>query len=600
MIAYLFSSFPVPSQTFCDWEMLAHEEAGFPLLVASLNPPPSLFRHGHYQQLQAEILYPPSQGIPKDLPIPPEVQTIANGIRTRYGDRFRPQQRALNATYFASKLKALGVRHCHVHFANQATLTAMMMKPLGLTYSFTAHGQDFTTDLGDDGLLQELANAAKFIVGVSDSAKALLKEMCPDAVHKIKRVYNGIDLDSFPTALPETEGTLRLVSVGRLIEFKGFFPLLDACALLRDRKLDFHLDIVGDGPLREELQAHINHHKLQQHVTLQGLLSLADIRKLLQQAQLFTLASIVDSQGAMDTLPTVITEALACRLPVVSTQLAGIPEMVAHEETGLLVPPNDPQALADAIARLAEQPSLRKAMGIAGRIKAEASFALSTCSRRLRSFLEPLATGRYETKNVLHLVCEPSAISTAETTEVLPHGDTVVLDAELPQASILEGEWIAQSQLRNQIEDLRKQLPKKHQDQTFYDAARQALFLVRQVRQRPHFLIHAARSNSALTAWILSQISGTPLALTIESEPSTPRSLLRALIPACASCSLGDAKLRGEFDTLKFEDTLGLAPPAHKETKVGPIKIRQRQKTTTPNQETAQAWLQILNKNSAS
>lgn len=571
-IAYLFSRYPVPSQTFCDREMLAHEAAGFPLLVLSLNPPGTLFRHDHFADLAAETIYPPAQGIASDFPIADEIEAFAEGFEARYGDRFNPRQRSRNAAYFASLLKQRGIRHCHVHFANQATITALFMKQAGISYSFTAHGQDFTVDLGSDGVLQELVAASEFVVGVSNSACHQLRQMCPGNDGKIHRIYNGIDFGRFAAAKPATPGPLKIISIGRLIGFKGFLTLVEACGMLRDRGIAFRLTIVGEGPLLEELQEKIRSLDLEDRIVLAGLQTMQKIRSLLAESHVFALGSIVDAKGAADTLPTVIAEAMTCSLPVVSTRVAGIPEMVDEEETGLLVEPGDATAMADALARLAADPEARQSMGRAGREKAERTFELESCAAQLRERLTPYAEGR-ALPDILCLTSD----GTAEELGELAQGASILrLDKDLPEASVIEAQWLARGDLRTRIEEVRTRLPRKFQDLSFYTAARQAVALAQLVKARGIQVIHAVRSDAALPAHLLSRITDVPVTATIEPDPVPPRPLLRAILPSFSAINLADSRLAQEAPFTTDENTcdfLLLSPAKKKKLQLGMFRF---------------------------
>src|SRR5439155_14393584 len=140
----------------------------------------------------------------------------------------------------------------------------------------------------------------------------LLRQRCPDSAAKIHRVYNGIDFDRFPAPAPLPRNLMpRIISVGRLVAFKGFEHLIDACADLARRRIDFVCDIIGDGPLRETLQTKIEQLDLSSGVHLLGSLSQNAVLENLQAADLFVLASTTDTKGATDIFPTVILEAMA-------------------------------------------------------------------------------------------------------------------------------------------------------------------------------------------------------------------------------------------------------------------------------------------------
>src|SRR6266540_4634225 len=255
----------------------------------------------------------------------------------------------------------------------------MFLKEIsGIPFSITAHGQDFMKDLGNDDLLREICAAAEFVAAETDYSRDLLRQRCPDSAAKIQRVYNGMDLTRFPA--PNYEASINLapciISIGRLVAFKGFEYLIDACAELARQGLEFTCEIIGDGPLRGDLEAKIRKVNLSDRVRLLGSLSQGAVLAKLRSADVFALASVTDAQGASDVFPTVIIEAMAAARPVVSTRLAGIPESIVHGETGLLVPPEDTMALAEALGRLIQDAKLRLRYGRAARARIEQHFRI--------------------------------------------------------------------------------------------------------------------------------------------------------------------------------------------------------------------------------
>lgn len=301
----------------------------------------------------------------------------------------RDKARIQEAGWLGGQMKLAGVGHVHTHFAGIAARTAYWLhRHYGIGYSFTAHANDvFCPPDPDLSLtLEELIGAARFVVAVSDFGAALLRERFPQAAAKIFRVYNGIDVDAFPRAHPAANGP-RIIAVGRYIEKKGFSDLVTACALLRDQGIDFKCQIVGEGPLEPELQAAIDRAKLRELVTLTGPKSIADVAALLGTARVFALPCVVEADGGMDNLPTVIAEAMAVGLPVVSTTLAGVPEMVIDGKTGLLVPPRSPGKLADALARMLAEPAIAETFGRTGRQRAQALFEGMTTGRDFKRVL---------------------------------------------------------------------------------------------------------------------------------------------------------------------------------------------------------------------
>ena len=584
-LAYLFSRYPVVSQTFCDSEMLSLEAQGHRLVVASLNPPPTSFRHERLRTLQAEVFYPPPASVLKEISIPPAMATLAAAHDAAYGTSFKAATRARNAAWLAPVLARQGVRHLHIHFANRATHTALFLKKAGFSFSFTAHAQDYMVDLGSDRLLQELAREAEFTVAVSDFSQLDLHRRCPDSTHKIHRIYNGVRLADFPpTTAASPPGSLHIVSIGRLIEFKGFHHLIEAVGLLRSQGLNVTLEIIGEGPWRPQLLDLITSHALTGHVQLAGVLSQESIKSRLARSDVFALACCVDAQGASDILPTVIMEAMAARLPVVSTRVAGVPEMVVDGVTGRLTPPADPTALADALRELASDPSLRTALGTAGQALCAERFSLEKTagelSRRFQSLLVPSPARptdstppRPPTTLILSTAAaEPELTALVEgenrdgTTP--PLGVLAVSAAQppgppwlefLPDAIVLEAAWRANPDDAAACEAWYSRLGSL-EGETFFRDARRAVHTASVVRRRGHRHVHAARADTLLWTWLVAKLTGITASYAIESPPPVSRSLLARLIPDFAFGSLADEKLAA-LTKSSASDLLGLAPP---------------------------------------
>jgi colanic acid/amylovoran biosynthesis glycosyltransferase len=178
-----------------------------------------------------------------------------------------------------------------------------------------------------------------------------------------------------------------IIAVGRLIAKKGFVDLLRACRLLMERGISFRCEIIGEGPLGEKLRGEIEKFGLQNCVALRGAELQWGIREHLAAANVFVLPSIVDADGGMDNLPTVIMEAMATGLPVISTTIGGIPEMVIENETGFLVQPGDVNALARAIEKLINDRSLAQKFGQAGHERAQELFSIEKNVRELCALL---------------------------------------------------------------------------------------------------------------------------------------------------------------------------------------------------------------------
>ena len=390
-LGYLYSRYPVLSQTFCDAEMLELERRGHEIVLASLYLPKTPLRHEYLANLRASIRYAPSS---RDLDkLARKAKRLGRWPRAtvarhekKYGAEYKAALRARNALFFAEFFKRERVPHFHVHFANRAAHTAMFVKAIsGIPFSMTAHGQDFMSDLGNDELLRELCASAEFVGAETDYSRDLLAARCPESRKKIFRVYNGIDLSRFPrgdvlSAVPGRSqarpSKIRFLSVGRLVAFKGFHFLIDACAELQKCGLNFDCEIIGEGALGEELEQRVSRQNLRERIHFAGEQSQNYVLAALHHCDIFVLASAPDERGASDIFPTVIAEAMATGKPVVSTTVAGIPELVANRETGLLAPPRDARALADAMEQFARDENLRADFGRAGRLRIEQKFTI--------------------------------------------------------------------------------------------------------------------------------------------------------------------------------------------------------------------------------
>jgi len=213
-----------------------------------------------------------------------------------------------------------------------------------------------------------------------------LRERFTERADRIHRIYNGLDLAEFGRADFSSTPPL-VIAVGRLIAKKGFANLIRACGLLAERGKSFRCEIIGEGSLEKELRAQIEQLDLQKRVALPGVKPQREIRQRLAAANVFVLPSVVDPQGGMDNLPTVIMEAMATGLPVISTNIGGIPEMVVQDETGVLVQPADPVALAGAIEKIIDDRRLAHSLGRGGYERAQSLFSIEQNVRDLCALL---------------------------------------------------------------------------------------------------------------------------------------------------------------------------------------------------------------------
>ena len=217
---------------------------------------------------------------------------------------------------------------------------------------------------------------------MTDYAARFLRERFPNRADCIYRVYNGLNLAEFGRTDFSSTPPL-IVAVGRLIAKKGFADLIRACGLLAEGGKPLQCEIIGEGPLENELRAQIEQLDLQNRAALSGAKPQREVRQRFAAASVFVLPSVVDPEGGIDNLPTVIMEAMATGLPVISTNIGGIPEMVVENETGFLVQPGDAAALAGAIEKLINDRPLAQRLGQAGYSRAQRLFSIEKNVREL-------------------------------------------------------------------------------------------------------------------------------------------------------------------------------------------------------------------------
>jgi colanic acid/amylovoran biosynthesis glycosyltransferase len=263
----------------------------------------------------------------------------------------------LNLVYFAEAsvlydwLTEAGIEHLHVHFGTNSTTVAMLCHALGgPSYSFTVHGPEEFDRLVGLSLTEKIHRAA-FVVAISSFGRSQLYRWC-DHHHwpKIKVVHCGVDRDFLDRPIQSISQEPNLVCVGRLCEQKGQLLLLSAAKQLADAGLEFKLILVGDGELRSELERLIQQWHLENYIVITGVATTEQVQNYLQSARAFVLPSFGEG------LPVAIMEAFALGRPVVSTYIAGIPELVKPGENGWLVPAGDVMALAQAIKAVLQTP----------------------------------------------------------------------------------------------------------------------------------------------------------------------------------------------------------------------------------------------------
>lgn len=377
-IAYMMSRFPAVSETFILNEMLVLDELGlqieiFPLIrqrVEVLHPGMQtlLARLRHRPFWSGAVLTAQAYWLRRN----PRAYLRAwrdalLGNRSSRKFLLRALVIVPQAAAYARDMQALGIEHIHAHWATHPALSAYVIHQLtGIPYSITAHAHDLYVERP---MLEQKIRAACFIALKTEYNRQLLRTWYGDWIDsKAVIVRPGIDLSLFaPPAERRRNAVVTLLHVATLRDYKGHRYMLDACALLKARGLHVRYVCVGEGVERPRLEAQIERLGLRDCVELLGAQPGDRVAQLMAAADIFVMPSITTPTGKKEGLPYVLIEALACELPVVATALSGIPELIRHEQTGLLVPEQDATALADAVQRLIREPELARRLARAGR-----------------------------------------------------------------------------------------------------------------------------------------------------------------------------------------------------------------------------------------
>lgn len=407
-VAYVLRSFPRLSELFIASEIYRLEQAGVRLRIYVIRTPEDEKRHEVIDRIAAKPEYlPPTtslsvtplhrwlvQHLPSYLPglwhcivrhpfglARAAWLILVQAMRARPSLWSFPRKENLkdflHATAVADLLlRAPDVRHLHAHFCHAATTVTWLASIItGIPFSFTAHAKDiYCEELNPAGFLRRKMDAARFVVTCTEANRQHLQQLSKTKVHCI---YHGLNVDlslllEEPSTLTARNGRLCALAVGRLVAKKGFDVFVDACGALKRRGVDFEATIVGPRDERDtapetEIKKRIAKHGLDDHVKLVGPITQRALLEQYRSATALCLPCRVLENGDRDGIPNVLIEAMACGLPVVSTAVSGIPEIVTDNQSGLLVPPDDAEALAEALLRLHRDPVLALQLSHEGR-----------------------------------------------------------------------------------------------------------------------------------------------------------------------------------------------------------------------------------------
>ncbi|MDD5680059.1 MAG: glycosyltransferase [Candidatus Omnitrophica bacterium] len=373
-IAYILSQFPVTSETFILREIRALQSRGVNIKIVSLKPCRDKIIHPEARELMRHTLYARAVtfgGLRFSFCYPVRALKTLSYVVSTYTSNPVGLAKALyvwlECLSLADMIKRDGITHIHSHWATMPTTAALILSKLaGIPFSFTAHAWDIFVDSAGLG---EKIEKAKFTVTCTEYNRQFLHDIYQNGdKEKIYRNYHGIDIDKFSAIEKQNEDNmLHILSIGRLVETKGFEYLIEACAMLRNKGVPFECTIVGDGPLEAKLRMLVHDERLNNHVKLAGAMTQEEIKQLYCRATVLIQPSVVAKDGDRDGIPNVILEAMAMGIPIIATDLSGIPEAVMDNRSGILVPERDIYALSKAMETVWSDIKLRAVLSQNGR-----------------------------------------------------------------------------------------------------------------------------------------------------------------------------------------------------------------------------------------
>jgi len=428
-IAYVLNQFPSPSETFILREMAHLDRRGVHILPCALaRPDPTAPVHPDAERFLPRVIYRPAATSLEPLRdwlrvclrwpkggASGTILALAHSLR-RPGYAREMTLALAAASHFAQSLRGRGVHHIHAHFGSlPATVGLVMAEISGLSFSLSLHARDVFT--GESILLRQKLLESDFATTCTKFARDRLLSTQPATVHgRLHLVRHGLDITEFTREhRPATEPIIAMV--GRLVEKKGHRVLLRAVQMLRRRRGSLMVAIAGDGPLRSELESLAESLGISALVNFCGTLPAEQVQELLAASRVLAVPSVVAADGDRDGLPNVILEAAAIGTPVVASDICGIPEFVANRETGLLVPPEEPRRLADALATILDDPAAAQSMARAARRRVVAEYDVSRNVESLEALFRETVARRLEERRAESPERRPGDPHTEKTDE---------------------------------------------------------------------------------------------------------------------------------------------------------------------------------------
>jgi glycosyltransferase involved in cell wall biosynthesis len=410
-IGYLLRSYPRLSQTFILNEILALEKIGVTIQIFALTNP-----HEKVVQLQVDQIQAPIHYLDEGMQTRRWYQIVGEHLevarfhfigylrafsyiathpkidkgytaRNRW-ECFLQAVHLMHVLVLEERRTGKKIDHLHAHFAHDPTLIAYLVNCItGLPFSFTAHARDLYQV--PEEVLTDRIHQASAVITCCGANIDYLHQIASSEKSKFSLIYHGVNLKDFRSALtmdisarPEIP---IILSVGRLVEKKGFQDLFQALLMVKERGQRFLCTIYGDGPLSQQLKVWIDQHGMTDDILLMGDRSQHELIPIFQSATFFALTPVQTEDGDRDGIPNVLVEAMAVGLSVITTAVAGIPELVDHDQNGFLYQQHDVEGISSGITELLRDAEKRRQLGDAALKKVTEQFDIALAANRLKA-----------------------------------------------------------------------------------------------------------------------------------------------------------------------------------------------------------------------
>jgi glycosyltransferase involved in cell wall biosynthesis len=375
-VAILVKRFPKLSETFILGEITSLIDSGVDLVIFSIDRPNELKRQPEAQKLAADVRYLCSVGWS---------ECVKKIMHSFFRHPIKTSKMLIAAVFNGASLKSLlallwacdahRIDHIHAHYISMPALLSELVATInGASFSVSAHAKDIYTT--DPKFISRRIAAAEFVATCTAYNAQFLRDLAPQCAERIHLIYHGVDVENFSPALHSlAQENPLILAIGRFKEKKGFDLLIDACSLLVKQGIRLRCEIVGYGDLKAQLAEQIRTSGVAHCVTLRDPVDHSELAAVLRRASVFVLPCRVPDDGDRDGIPNSILEAMACGIPVVSTTISGIPEVIEHGANGFLVAPDDAVKLADAIRDLLADTNLSLELGRMARRTVSSQFS---------------------------------------------------------------------------------------------------------------------------------------------------------------------------------------------------------------------------------